>query len=200
MPWMRSVPMPAFVAVAVVSLLALSACADQDRESAPRPSAVPRSSTTVLPARSAPSPGPSGRPLPTASAPADPVVAEAGVRDAWEGFFAPESSVEDRTGLVENGEQYGLMVEAFATDPRASALRSRVDSVEFTDGLRATVVYALVSGGQAVAADLTGTAVLQDQIWRISFATLCSLAEYGEDVPRAATCRSAVSPAPSAVR
>ncbi len=187
MPWLRSVPTSAFVAL--VALLALSACTDGGRrESAPHPSATPRSSATVLPVRSTPSPGPSGAPVPTASAPADPVAAEEGVRDAWERFFAPESSVEDRTELVENGDQYGLMVEAFAVDPRASLLRSRVAAVEFADDLRATVSYALLSEGGTAATDLTGTAVLQDGKWKLSLATLCSLAEYGDDVPRAATC------------
>ncbi|MEV6260911.1 hypothetical protein AB0M42_09180 [Streptomyces sp. NPDC051784] len=126
--------------------------------------------------------------MPTASAPADPVAAEQGVRDAWERFFAPGSSVEDRTELVENGDQYGLMVEAFAVDPRASQLRPSVAAVEFADGLRATVSYALLSDGRTAATGLTGIAVLQDRKWKLSFATLCSLAEYGDDVPRAAAC------------
>ncbi|WP_063835456.1 hypothetical protein [Streptomyces sp. NRRL S-118] len=177
-------------AVAAVALLLTAAC-DDAQEPPPRPTATGPSATP--PSRS-PSPGTSPSapvspsPAPTAATPEDPAAAQEEIRTSWARFFGPESSVQDRVDVAENGEQYRLMIEALTTDREARLLRVRVDSVTFGSDLRAAVRYKLFSDGRDTGHDAPGSAVYQDGTWKVSFGTVCSLTQYGEDVPQAATC------------
>ncbi|MFE9029028.1 hypothetical protein ACFYOA_22685 [Streptomyces iakyrus] len=127
-------------------------------------------------------------PPPTASAPEDPAEAEEQVRDAWARFFSPETSVEDKSRVAENGGDYQLMIEALVKDPQTRVLRVRVDSVTFTSDLHARVGYTLFSDGRKVGPDDPGASVRQDDTWKISAKTVCSLTKYGKDVPQAPIC------------
>lgn len=151
----------------------------------PAPPLTPTSPGT--PTRTLP-PTTSQAPTPTASAPEDPAEAEEEVRDAWARFFSPETSVEDRADVAEDGDLYQLMIEALAKDPKTRALRVRVDSVTFTSDLHARVGYTLFSGDSKVGPDGPGASVRQDGTWKVSAKTVCSLTKYGKDVPPAPIC------------
>ncbi|MFI1400494.1 universal stress protein [Streptomyces sp. NPDC020681] len=102
--------------------------------------------------------------------------------------FVQETSVEDRADVAENGDQYQLMIEALANDPRSRLLRVRIDDVSFTSDLQATIRYILFSDGKKVGPEGPGVSVLQGDTWKISFKTVCSRTKYGKDTPQAATC------------
>ncbi|MFI1935684.1 hypothetical protein ACH44C_00540 [Streptomyces purpureus] len=175
-------------ALTVAGLLLTAACGS-DEAGAPHPRPTAGSpSTSPPPERRTATPTIPAPPPPTPTAPQDPVAAEKDINAGWERFFSPDASVEERAGFVEDGNQYALMIEALATDPESSLLRAHVDAVTFSSDLRATVHYTLYSDGQRVGPDEPGIAVLQDGTWKISFATLCSLTPYGQDVPPAGTC------------
>ncbi|WP_330308469.1 MULTISPECIES: hypothetical protein [unclassified Streptomyces] len=127
-------------------------------------------------------------PVPTAAAPEDPARAEEEIRESWARFFSPESSVEDRADVAENGGQYQLMIEALAKDRKSRLLRVRVDSVTFVSDLRARVGYTLFSDGRKVGPENPGESVRQDDTWKVTEKTVCSLTKYGTDVPQAPTC------------
>ncbi len=141
--------------------------------------------TSAIPTPSHPS---SASPTPSATGPTDPAQAEKKVRDAWQRFASPKTSVKDKVAAVENGEQYALMIEAWSKDPKARALRVRIDKVTFTSDLDATVRYTLLSHGRKVGPGGPGASVLQNGTWKVSFKTVCSLTRYGKDVPQAAVC------------
>ncbi|MFC4467326.1 hypothetical protein ACFPH6_22825 [Streptomyces xiangluensis] len=170
-------------AVAAAALLAVAvSCTDDEPQPPPTTSASPTTPSRTLP------PTTSQSPTPTASAPEDPAEAEEEVRDAWARFFSPETSIEDKADVAESGAEYQLMIEAFAKDPRTRLLRVRVDSVTFTSDLHARVGYTLFSVDRKVGPDGPGASVRQDDTWKVSAQTVCSLTKYGKDVPRAPIC------------
>ncbi|MEU4332825.1 hypothetical protein [Nonomuraea dietziae] len=122
------------------------------------------------------------------TAPADPAGAEKEIKRVWERFFNPATSVEDKVALVEDGEMNSLMVEAFAKDERSGQIVGRAGTVRFTSPAEAEVTYALFRNSTTVQPFGRGKAVRQDDAWKISFTTMCSLTKYGADVPKAAAC------------
>ncbi|MBQ0984790.1 hypothetical protein KBZ10_09730 [Streptomyces sp. F63] len=130
----------------------------------------------------------SASPSPTATTPDDPDRAEDEIRRAWRGFFDPDLPVEKKAALVEDGVQYELMIQGFAEDERAGDLRVRVGSVDFTSARAADVGYTLRRGDATIRPERPGESVRQDGDWKISFRTLCDLADQGSDVPKAVAC------------
>ncbi|MCC3655383.1 MULTISPECIES: hypothetical protein [Streptomyces] len=173
--------------LAAAALLFTAACGSGDDggdEKTTKPSATTGSADTGTPDRSPTS----SSPRPTATAPDDPDRAEDEIRKAWRGFFDPDVPVEKKTALVEDGVQYELMIQGFAEDKRARELRVRVDSVDFTSSRDADVGYTLLRGDETIRPEKPGESVRQDDDWKISFRTLCSLADRGEDVPKPVAC------------
>ncbi|WP_051723174.1 hypothetical protein [Streptomyces albus] len=173
--------------LAAAALLFAAACGSGDDggdEKTTTPSTATGTADTTTPERTPSSASPS----PTATAPDDPDRAEDEVRKAWRGFFDPDLAVEKKAALVEDGVQYELMIQGFAEDKRARDLRVRVESVDFTSERAAEVGYTLLSGGEPVRPEKEGESVRQDGDWKISFRTLCDLADQGADVPKAVAC------------
>ncbi|GCB47445.1 hypothetical protein [Streptomyces sp. NL15-2K] len=171
-------------AITAAALFSLTVSCTDDEPQSPPTTDSPSSNT---PSRSLP-PTTSPTPTPTASAPEDPAEAEKQVRDAWARFFGPETSVEDKADVMESGDEYQLMIDALANDPKTHVLRVRVDSVTFTSDLHARIGYTLFSGDRKVGPDGPGASVRQDDTWKVSAKTVCSLTKYGKDVPQAPIC------------
>ncbi|NJQ00163.1 hypothetical protein HCK00_06340 [Streptomyces sp. PLAI1-29] len=89
---------------------------------------------------------------------------------------------------MEDGGQYELMIQGFADDDRAKELRVHVESVDFTSAREAQVGYTLRGGGESIRPEKPGESVRQGGDWKISLRTLCDLADYGSDVPKAVAC------------
>ncbi|MGP3952197.1 hypothetical protein [Streptomyces sp. 7N604] len=179
-------------AAAVAALLVgVVSCGDGDGDREPGPTQTPsvtRTAETTKPTDSPPSEATSVSPTPTATAPEDPAEAEADVREAWQTFFDPQTSVKEKAEVLEDGAQYELMVRGFAQDEHAGKLRATVGSVEFTSPIDAEVTYTLSLDSRSVRPSGPGKSVLQGDTWKLSFQTLCALAKHGTDVPRAAGC------------
>ncbi|WP_127356986.1 hypothetical protein [Actinacidiphila soli] len=175
----------AFVAAAI---LLLAACTDSG---AGRSAGTPTPANSVTaPSAPADSSAPAQHsPSVTGTAPSDPAQAEDRVRKNWEAFFASTTPLDAKVALVENGEQYALMVQGFADDKRASQFRAQVHDVAFASSAEAEVTYDLSRQGRAVKTGARGMAVSQDGTWKVSVETLCALSQLGTDVPRAAACR-----------
>lgn len=130
--------------------------------------------------------GGSAQESPTASAPAasspaeetqaeDRTQDEAEVTANWEKFFHPDTSLEDKTKLLENGDKLQPLVQGFADDPRVGQVQAKVSAVKFTSDTAASVTYTLTLKEQVVLPDASGKSVRQDGTWKVSVATLCSL-------------------------
>jgi len=97
----------------------------------------------------------------------------------WEAFFSSSTPNSKRIQLLENGSTFSSAVGAFASSPLASAVTSKVDSVTLTSPTQATVKYDLTAAGTTVASGATGTAVLQDGVWKVGDDVFCSLLKEG---------------------
>ncbi|MGW0365622.1 hypothetical protein [Streptomyces sp. NPDC002990] len=107
--------------------------------------------------------------------PADPAAARAEVQKNWTAFFDPGSSVDQKAGVLENGDTLKPLLNAFAADPNASKSSAKVTGVAFTSPREAQVTYDLLVGETPALPGSKGTAVLQDGVWKVSAKTLCGL-------------------------
>ncbi|MFF3851118.1 hypothetical protein [Streptomyces sp. NPDC002328] len=124
----------------------------------------------------------------TGTVPAEPAQAEQGVRAAWRVLFDPESSVDERSEVVEDGPQNALMIENLFADRLGSRLRAEVTTVAYTTSQDATVAYTLTRDGRRLATDGPGAAVQQDGTWKVALRTVCALTRHAEDAPQAPSC------------
>lgn len=128
-------------------------------------------------------PSPTGSPTGTAtgtatstgSAPADPAAATAQIKQNWQAFFDPKTSLADKEKYLQNGTKLAPLLHGFAADPRVGQVAAKVSDVAFTSPTSATVTYALSLKGTVVEPNATGKAVLQDGTWKVADSTLCGL-------------------------
>ncbi|WP_202918161.1 hypothetical protein [Streptomyces cavernae] len=128
---------------------------------------------TTPPTPTVETPTPTTQPSPTT--PQDTAAAEKQIRTNWQKFFDPDVPLKDKAALLENGDKLGPLLESFSDDPRGGQVEAVVDRVEFTSPTEANVTYALTLKGATVLPGATGTAVLQDDTWKVSVKTLCGL-------------------------
>ncbi len=134
------------------------------------------------------SPATSASATPSGTAPADPAAAEATVKQNWEKFFNPSTSLDDRTALLQNGEQLKPLLQTVVENPQGGQAQAQVSNVTFTSPTTADVTYTLSIQGNVVQADAKGKAVLVDGTWKISTTTFCGLVTQGGTVTGLAGC------------
>ncbi|QOV39331.1 hypothetical protein IM697_13635 [Streptomyces ferrugineus] len=117
------------------------------------------------------------RTSPAASAPADAAAAETEIKQNWQKFFDPKTSLEDKRTVLENGEQMAPVLQAFSGDERGGQVQAKVSKVEFTSPTEADVTYDLTLKGATALPNAAGTAVEQDGTWKVSAKTLCALVQ-----------------------
>jgi hypothetical protein len=105
--------------------------------------------------------------------------ATAAITANWEAFFNSSTPNSTRLGLLQNGSQFSSAVAAFAASPLASAVSSKVDQVTLTSASTAAVKYDITAGGSPVVSGQTGTAVLQDGVWKVGDDVFCGLLKEG---------------------
>ncbi|MEU0946218.1 hypothetical protein ABZ379_26125 [Streptomyces canus] len=180
------------VALAVAALVLTGACDDGDGgdEGASR-TGRPSVTGTPGPTTAAGSPSLSTSPTPTATAPSDPEQAEQDIRKAWTVLFDPKSSLDQRSDVVEDGDENALMIDNLFRDPSGSKLRAEVTSVAYKSDVAAEVAYDLTREGRRLDAGGPGAAVLQEGGWKVALRTVCALTRHAEDAPEAPSCASA---------
>ncbi|MFI8827947.1 hypothetical protein [Streptomyces sp. NPDC053431] len=131
----------------------------------------------------------SGQTSPTAppagsDQPADPAAAKAEITKNWTAFFDPKTPTAERVKLLENGPKMAAVLAAFAGDKNAAMSSAEVKGIAFTSPTNANVTYDLLVGGNPALPDAKGTSVLQNDTWKVSEKTLCSLVQLsGATVP-----------------
>ncbi len=108
--------------------------------------------------------------------------AVAAITANWEAFFSSSTPNSKRVQLLENGSTFASAVNAFSASPLASAVSSKVVSVKVTSPTQATVKYDLTAAGTSVASGATGTAVLQNGVWKVGDGVFCGLLKEGASV------------------
>ncbi|WP_432094958.1 hypothetical protein [Streptomyces sp. bgisy100] len=133
--------------------------------------------------------GGDGEPSPTTSSaprttgPSDPQGAEKQIRQNWEKFFDPATSVDEKAKLLQNGEDLRPLLQAFSGDQRGRQVAAQVTKVTFTSPTAADVTYSLTLQGRTALPNASGSSVEQGQVWKVSVKTLCALVSMsGNDV------------------
>lgn len=175
-------------AVAAAAALALIGACDSGGDGGAPEATRPSASDSSGSAPASGSPSVSVSPTPTGTAPEDPEEAEQEIREAWRVFFGPASSLEERSEVVESGEQNALMIDNLFRDPLGRRLRAEVTSVSYTTSEDATVAYTLTRDGRRLDTGGPGASVLQDGTWKIALRTVCSLTRHADDAPSAPSC------------
>jgi hypothetical protein len=151
-------------AVGLVLAAAITACSSSGSSS---------SATSVPPATSTSA-------APATSAAGGSAVAQ--ITANWEKFFSSSTPNSERVQLLENGSQFSSALTAFSASPLAAAVTSKVDAVTVTSATQANVKYDLSAAGTTVATGATGTAVLQDGVWKVGDEVFCGLLKEGASI------------------
>ena len=164
---------------------AISACSSGSSSS----STPGASASDVAPTQTA-SPA-AGSPSPASTATGS-AAAVAEITANWNTFFNPKTPNSKRVQLLQNGSDFTAALSAFTSSPLATAVTSKVDSVTLTSATEATVKYDLSALGQTVASGATGTAVLQNGVWKVGDTVFCGLLSEaksaGISIPVPAAC------------
>ncbi len=158
--------------------LAVAACSSSSSSSSSS-ATTPAASTTSTPAGS-----PSAVPASSGNS-----SAVAQITTNWEKFFNSSTPNSERVTLLQNGSAFAGAISGLAS--LVSNLGAKVTGVTLTSATMATVKYDLTSGGSTLLPDQTGTAVLENGVWKVGDASLCGLIKLvpGGSVPSA--CSSA---------
>ncbi|WP_105972705.1 hypothetical protein [Streptomyces geranii] len=165
---------------------ALAACSDDGGGGGDATTSTPSVSTEPTGDATETSAEPTGEP--TGAGPADPVAAEKEVRQNWVKFFDPAVSLKEKQAVLENGDELGLLLQAFSGDQRGGQVEAKVDDVEFTSPTTASVNYALLLEGATALPNASGTAVEQDGTWKVTVNTLCALVGLSGNATAAPGC------------
>jgi len=115
--------------------------------------------------------------------------AAAQITTNWEKFFNSSTPNSERVTLLQNGSAFAGAISGLTS--LVSNLGAKVTNVTLTSATTATVKYDLTSGGSSLLNNQTGTAVLENGVWKVGDASLCGLIKLvpGGTVPSA--CSSA---------
>ncbi|MEU7473321.1 hypothetical protein AB0A94_33215 [Streptomyces sp. NPDC044984] len=115
------------------------------------------------------------------SAPANQAAAEQEIRQNWEKFFDPETPVDEKKKLLQNGELLGPVLEAFSGDNRVGQVKAEVTEIAFISPTEADVTFTLTLRGATALPDASGVAVDDDGTWKVSVKSLCALVQLSGD-------------------
>jgi purine-cytosine permease-like protein len=165
-------------AVGLALAAALAGCS-----SSSSPSATTSASSTATHAASPVGPA---TPVP-ASTSSSSAVAE--ITANWEKFFNSSTPTAQRVALLQNGSTFATAISGLSG--LVSKLGAKVTNVTLNSATTATVTYNLTAGGSSLLTGQTGTAVLENGVWKVGDASLCGLLKLvpGGTVPSA--CSSA---------
>ena len=90
-------------------------------------------------------------------------------------FFDGTQPVANKTGLLENGQQYAQQLEAQAASPLGKTVSITISSVTITSSTTAAVKFSILVSGKPAFPDQTGKATLQDGVRKVGAATFLAL-------------------------
>ena len=171
----RRILMPA---VGLALAAALAGCSSSSSSSA-------TTSASNTPTEASTPVGPA-TPVPATSSSAS-AVAE--ITANWEKFFNSSTPTSQRVALLQNGSTFATAISGLSG--LVSKLGAKVTNVTLNSATTATVTYNLTAGGSSLLTGQTGTAVLENGVWKVGDASLCGLLKLvpGGTVPSA--CSSA---------
>lgn len=101
----------------------------------------------------------------------------------WQKFFAGSTSLQDRERLLQNGNQFAQTMQAEFSQISSQSPSATVNSISFINSSSANVYYTVSLSGQTVLSNQKGGALLVNNTWVVSDATLCQLLSLGGSKP-----------------
>jgi hypothetical protein len=155
------------------------------------------SSTTTSSTSSSP---PSSSPASTAATPAtsassgsagsSSTSATGQIKTNWEEFFNGKTSVANRVALLQNGQTFAAVLKAQSGTSLTSSATATVTAVVIESATTATVSYSVGISGASLN-NQTGTAVLQDGVWKVGDISFCQLLTLENAGTPISICKSA---------
>lgn len=105
------------------------------------------------------------------------------IRTNWEKFFDGSTPADQKTALLQNGQQFSQTIDAQAQSPTAKQTSANVSNVDLNGSDKAIVTYSINENGQPELKNQTGQAVLENGTWKVSDASFCSLLQLSGSVP-----------------
>jgi len=124
-------------------------------------------------------PASSTPPAATSTAPADVTAAKAEISKNWATFLRSGTPQATAVALLEKGDTLGVALKKAAAEDKATGGKrsAKVVSIEFTSPTMANVNYTLHAAGRVL--NSSGTAVLENGVWKVSDVTFCTLVILG---------------------
>ena len=112
------------------------------------------------------------------------------IKTNWESFFSGKTSAATKISLLQNGQQYASVINAQAGSGLAASATATVTAVVLESGTTATVSYNIGVSGASLN-NRTGTAVLDDGVWKVGDISFCQLLTLENGGTAPAICKSA---------
>ena len=112
------------------------------------------------------------------------------IKTNWESFFSGKTSAATKISLLQNGQQYASVINAQAGSGLAASATATVTAVVLESGTTATVSYNIGVSGASLN-NRTGTAVLEDGVWKVGDISFCQLLTLENGGTPTALCKSA---------
>ena len=107
----------------------------------------------------------------------------------WEKFFSSSTPTSQRVALLQNGSAFSAAISGLTS--LVSNLGAKVNSVTLNSATSATVNYNLTSGTSTLLSNQSGTAVLENGVWKVGDASLCGLLNLVPGGTKPSACSSA---------
>ena len=107
----------------------------------------------------------------------------------WEKFFSSSTPTSQRVALLQNGSAFAGAISGLSS--LVSNLGAKVNAVTLNSGTTATVSYNLTSGTSTLLSNQSGTAVLENGVWKVGDASLCGLLKLVPGGTEPSACSSA---------
>jgi hypothetical protein len=96
------------------------------------------------------------------------------IKTNWENFFSGKTSAATKISLLQNGQKFASVINAQAGTGLASSATATVTGVVLDSATTASVSYNIGVSGASLN-NQTGTAVLEDGVWKVGDVSFCSL-------------------------
>jgi len=93
----------------------------------------------------------------------------------WQTFFNASTSMSDRADVLQDGNKFLDPIKSEFNALSGQSSKAVIKSISLNNATTATVNYTVDLNNQPVLTNQTGKAVLQDNKWVVSDATLCGL-------------------------
>jgi len=107
------------------------------------------------------------------------------IKTNWTTFFKGTTPAAKKETLLQDGSKFAAFLKEQAKSAAALSTSVKVTKVKLTSKTSARVTYTIYLGTTAAEPNASGTAVLQDKVWKVSDTSFCALVSLEGAAPKA---------------